>query len=95
MAIVFRTAQASEDLINIGLYIADDSLFAADKMLSRFEKVFELLSQQPELGAARADIAPELRHFPVDNYLILYRLVGDDVEIVRVVRGSRSLTELF
>jgi len=91
---VFKTAQATEDLIEIWLYIADNNLIAADKMLSRFENVFELLSEQPELGAVRTDIAPELRHFPVGSYLILYQLVDKDIEIVRVVRGSRLLTGL-
>jgi toxin ParE1/3/4 len=91
---VLKTAQAAEDLIEIWLYIADNNLVAADKMLSRFEKVFELLSEQPELGASRTDIAPELRHFPVGGYLILYQLVDKNIEIVRVVRGSRLLTGL-
>jgi plasmid stabilization system protein ParE len=36
---VLKTAQAAEDLIEIWLYIADNNLVAADKMLSRFEKV--------------------------------------------------------
>lgn len=95
MMSLFRTAQAAEDLIDIWLYIANDNPTAADKMLSRFESVFETLTQQPEFGAARPDIAPELRHFPVGNYLVLYRIVENGVEIVRVVYGSRLLNALF
>lgn len=92
---LFRTAQAAENLIDIWLYIANDNPTAADKMLSRFESVFGTLTQQPEFGAARPDIAPELRHFPVGNYLVLYRIVENGVEIVRVVYGSRLLNALF
>ena len=96
MATLFKSAQAEEDLIEIWLYIAQDSQMAADKMLSRFESVFDILIEQPELGAARPDIAPELRHFPVEKYLVLYRIIAEEgVEIVRVVHGSRLLSQLF
>lgn len=94
MAKLFRTAQAAEDLIDIWLYIANDNCMAADKMLSRFESVFETLTEQPEFGAARSDIAPDLRHFPVGNYLVLYRIIEEGVEIMRVVHGSRLLSQL-
>jgi toxin ParE1/3/4 len=32
-----------------------------------------LLGENPQLGQARPDIAPDMRYFPVKNYLILYR----------------------
>lgn len=94
MAMLFKTAQAEEDLIAIWLFIAKDNLTAADKLLAKFENVFEILIEQPEFGAARPDIAPELRYFPVGKYLIFYRIIADGIEIVRVVHGSRLLTEL-
>ncbi len=94
MAMLFKTAQAEEDLIAIWLYIAKDNLTAADKMLAKFENVFEILIEQPEFGTARPDIAPELRYFPVGSYLIFYRIIADGIQIVRVVHGSRLLTEL-
>ena len=94
MAMLFKTAQAEEDLIAIWLYITKDNLTAADKMLAKFENVFEILIEQPEFGVARPDIAPELRYFPVGNYLIFYRIMTDGIQIVRVVHGSRLLTEL-
>lgn len=94
MAMLFKTTLAEEDLIEIWLYIAKDNLTAADKMLAKFESVFEILLEQPEFGKARPDIAPELRYFPVGNYLILYRIITKGIQIVRVVHGSRLLTEL-
>jgi hypothetical protein len=35
------------------------------------------------MGMAREDIAAGVRHFPVGNHLILYRDLGDGVEVVR------------
>ena len=95
MPIAQRTAQADEDLIDLWAYIAQDNLDAADHLLDEFEKKFALLAGQPRLGAARSDIAPGLRHFPVGRYLILYREIDDGIEVVRVMHGARRLSDLF
>jgi toxin ParE1/3/4 len=95
MAIVRRTAQAEEDLIDIWLYIAQDNPGAADRLLDTIEEKCSLLADHPQLGPARPDIAEDCRYLPVGNYLILYRLLPDGIEIVRVVQGSRRLENLF
>ena len=95
MGIVKRTAQAEADLIDIWLYIAPDNPAAADKMLDEIEDKSVLLSDQPRLGPSRPDIAPELRYFPVGNYLILYRIISGGVEVVRVVHGARRLSNII
>jgi toxin ParE1/3/4 len=95
MPIIRRTAQAEEDLIDIWLYIAQDNPGAADRLLDEIEEKFLLLAGQPRLGPPRPDIADECRYFPVGSYLILYRIIPDGIEIVRVVQGSRRLDNLF
>jgi toxin ParE1/3/4 len=54
-----------------------------------------LLAANPQLGPARPDIAPDCRYSPVGRYLILYRLIPDGIEVVRVVQGARRLEDLF
>jgi toxin ParE1/3/4 len=49
----------------------------------------------PQLGPARPDLAEDCRYFPVGRYLILYRLIPNGIEVVRVVQGSRRLENLF
>jgi toxin ParE1/3/4 len=95
MPTVRKTAQADEDLIDIWVYIAQDNLEAADGLLDEIEDKLVLLSEQPRLGRARPDIAPELRYFPVGNYLIFYRERTDGIEVVRVVHGARRLNGLL
>jgi toxin ParE1/3/4 len=90
-----RTAQAEEDLIDLWLYIAQDNPSAADRLLDEFEDKFLLLAANPELGPARPHIAAECRYFPMGRYLILYRLIPDGIEVVRVVQGARRLEDLF
>jgi toxin ParE1/3/4 len=47
------------------------------------------------VGRQRNDLRTGIRSFPVGNYVVLYRIDGDDVMIQRVVRGSRDLEALF
>jgi toxin ParE1/3/4 len=95
MRMVRRTAQADEDLMEIWGYIAPDNPQAADRLLDEIESKFLVLSEQPRLGQARPDIAPELRYFPVGSYLILYREIANGIEVVRVVHGARRVGNLF
>ena len=64
-------------------------------MLDDIEEKLLLLADQPGLGPARPDIAPDLRNFPVRRYLILYRQITDGVEIVRVVHGACDVPTLM
>ena len=95
MPVIQRTAQAEEDLIDIWLYIAQDNPAAADRLLDKIDGKIRLLAEQPAIGRAREDIAPDLRFLPIGKYLILYRIILDGIEIVRVVQGARNLKDLF
>ncbi|MEZ2227918.1 MULTISPECIES: type II toxin-antitoxin system RelE/ParE family toxin [unclassified Microcoleus] len=53
------------------------------------------MAQFPNIGRQRDEILPCLRSIPMDNYLILYMAIGQDVEIFRVVSGYRDLSDLF
>lgn len=90
-----RTARAEEDLVELWLHIGTDNPNAADKLLDRIGSAFDLLAANPAIGPARPDLAPDLRYFAVRNYLILYRLITDGIEIVRVVHGARYLPDLL
>ena len=68
---------------------------AADRWLDTIEAKLSLIADNPLLGAARPDIAPELRYHAVGNYLLLYRSVSGGIEVVRVVHGARDLLNLF
>jgi plasmid stabilization system protein ParE len=46
------------------------------------------------IGVQREDVRPGLRMLVMDEYLILYRILGDEIEIVSVVQGRRDLDGL-
>lgn len=89
---LIRSAGAEEDLIEIWSHVAAFSETAADRLLDRFERRWELLTSQPYSGAAREDIAPGLRHVVVGEYLSLYRVTEEAILIVRVLHGRRDLS---
>jgi toxin ParE1/3/4 len=90
------TVPASRDIEGIIDYIADvQSLDAADHLLEIINKKCRNLAIFPSLGRSREELAPDLRSFPVEEYLIFYRLAEDGVEILRVVSGYRDLEAFF
>ncbi|AUB80977.1 type II toxin-antitoxin system RelE/ParE family toxin [Candidatus Thiodictyon syntrophicum] len=95
MPVIRRTARAEDDLVDIWIYIARDNPDAADRLLEEIDRKCVLLAENPRLGRARPDIAPEFRHWPIGSYLILYRLLPDGIEVVRVVHGARRLDRLL
>ena len=76
------TAEAEEDLIAIWDYIALDNPNAADRLLMKLKEKFQLLADNPELGATRPDIAKVMRYLATGNYLLLYRVKVAGVDAV-------------
>lgn len=87
-----RLPKARADRIDIWLYIATDSQSAADQTALRFDEAVELLSNYPESGSQRPHLGSGVRAFPVENYVIYYRLVPDHLEVVRILHAARDIT---
>lgn len=83
--------QALIDLEVIGDYIAEHNPNAAVRLVDTLERRWDLLTLHPFSGASREDIAPGLRHLVVGEYLTLYRVGDDAVEILRVLHGRRNI----
>jgi len=64
----------------------EDDLYA-----SRFAEKAQALSQFPEIGRLRPEIAPGIRSTLVKPYVIFNRYHGDTVQIRRILRGKRDL----
>ena len=92
---LLRTAQAEDDLISIWADIGRDNPTAADRLIDTLDEKSHALARNPQMGMARDDIAAGMRHFPVGNYLILYRVLRNGVEVVRYVHGMRHLRDLI
>ena len=92
------TRQAEADLDEIWSYIVRESgnIEIARRQVASLTDRFFLLSKHPRLGRARdADLGPGRRSYPVDRYVVVYRIEDADVLILRVAHGSRDLEALF
>ena len=92
MARLIWSPRALADLDAAGDYIAKSSDAYARAFVRRVFAATDSLMAQPYLGA----VVPEyelrdLREIQHQSYRILYRLRGDDVEVVAVIHGARQM----
>jgi toxin ParE1/3/4 len=83
---------AEQDLDDIWYYTAkkSGSMDIANRLVDSISKAFPLLARVPVAGARRDEIEPGLRGFPVGNYIVYYRKIGDRVVSSRVIHGMRD-----
>jgi plasmid stabilization system protein ParE len=92
------SVEAESEFDGIWYYIASESGSAeiADSFVYSLTDRFFLIATNPYIGRRRdSDLRPGLWSFPVDEYVIVYRIDGEDVLILHVVRGSRDLPALL
>ena len=95
MTALVALPQFESDLLDIWLTIAVDRPSAADAMVDRIWERCRALIDHPQIGPSRVDIAEDCRQLTIGSYLVLYRIAGDAVELVRAVHGRRNLTTVF
>ena len=84
--------EAREEVWEIWSYIARDDEESADKWILSLLEAFDLLARNPHIGHTRKDLTDsELLFWPVERYLVLYRLAGENIEIAAVTQGSRDI----
>ena len=90
------THSVEQNLAEIWWYVALDSPSHADNLIHRLHEVFVTLADFPSIGVVGSlDIYPEVRRFPVGNYLIFYRPEEFGVSILRVLHGSRDVRSIL
>lgn len=89
--------QAAAELDAIWLNIAKEggSIERADRVVDAITRRFDLIASHPRVGRERSDLRPGLRSFPVDVYVILYRIDGKDVRILHIFDGRRDIASLL
>ncbi len=95
MGLIIQSPDARNDLIEIWLYIAQENQAAANSLIASIEEKLNLLSDSPQMGQTRDDLAPLMRSFPVNKYLLFYRPISDGIQLVRVIHGARDIQNIF
>lgn len=90
----FYTSAAKQDLADILTYIARDKPDAALAWVKKIEAKCLLIAAQPEMGELKRQLGADVRANVVGRYVIFHRRSNDRVEILRVIPGDRSITNL-
>ena len=89
---------AYEDLDEVFNYIATESAASAINLLGKIDEAVLHLEAFPEMGAIaknRSLANKGYRIIIVEDYLIFYVVLGDIVEIRRIVSGRRNYVKLL
>ena len=83
---------ADLDLDVIWEYIAQDNVDAADRWIGKLFDALDALALNPGMGHTRNDLTSyPVLFWPVDAYLIIYRVQRQSIEIVAVSQGARDI----
>jgi toxin ParE1/3/4 len=94
---VIWRAVAEVDLAEAYLYVGADSPEAAERLLDAVGDAVALLLENPRAGSPRefrSRRAQGVRSWATPgfpNYLIFYKVQGDDIEVIRFLHGARDL----
>jgi toxin ParE1/3/4 len=96
MGRVVRRRKAQQDLSELWFSIAEDyGIERADAFLSEMEEKFSKLADHPYMGRSRDELIPDLRSFPMGNYLIFYTPLSDGIRVFRVLNARRDIVAMF
>jgi toxin ParE1/3/4 len=68
---------------------------AGEIFFQEFNRKCQQLVLFPQSGKSYADIRKDLRGLSLKNYIIFYRVLGEDIEILRVISGRRNFSSIF
>jgi toxin ParE1/3/4 len=71
--------EASQDLSEIIDYFASINIDAGERFIDEFDKKCKYLANFPNMGRSYGNIKPDLRGVPLDDYIILYRVINSEV----------------
>ena len=95
MRIRFREA-AENDLDDIWHFIALDDPQAATTLVDSICEHIKLLLTSPGAGRKRDELALGLRSWSVTYpYIVFYLVTKTEMQVVRILHGSRDLPKLF
>jgi len=86
--------KAESDILSIMNYIGRDNPAAALKWQEEMFRIFDLLGDQPGIGTQRDEVQSGLKTFARGNYLVVFRAIGMNAHILRVIHGARDWPKL-
>jgi toxin ParE1/3/4 len=89
-ALVAWTLPARQDLLAAIEYLVQKSPPAAERLLNRLEGAAASLANAPESGRIVPELGHPRRELIVEDYRLVYRVQGSEVQILRVIHGKQD-----
>ena len=94
MLSIVNSELAETDLLEIWLYTAEEwNLAQADFYIAQFANTLKNLIDHPEMGKDRGDLKKGYRSLLVNHHIVFYRLIDDEIQVMRVLHESADLTK--
>jgi len=92
-----RSPLADSDLDDIWYYIASEtgSIQIADRVIDSIVQRFLLLAKYPRIGRVRDELRAGLRSLSIGDYVVFYRISGENVVVLRVLHGKRDTERIL
>ncbi len=95
MAHVLFSESAKSDLLEAWVFIAEESITAADRVIEAIHQEAQTLSLQPLMGRVRSELAEGVRSWPTSTRYILFYVPADDgVTVLRVLHHARDISNV-
>lgn len=85
--------RAVANLLSSAQYIAERDPAAADRLIGRLEAAVAELARHPRMGRPGRVSGTRELVVPGTPYLVPYRVIGDEVHILRVFHGAQRWPE--
>lgn len=93
---ISKRAQQEADEIWLHIANTSGSPDSATHLISAISECFALLAKYPYIGKSLNDRErPNVRTFPVKDYLIFYSVQSGTVRILRIIHSSRDAFAVF
>jgi addiction module RelE/StbE family toxin len=86
---------AVDDLEDIADYIAQDNPAAAGRIVARLWDAVKTLTEHPEAGRPGRVYGTRELVVSMTPFIVPYRIVGFEIQILRVLHGARQWPESF
>jgi antitoxin ParD1/3/4/toxin ParE1/3/4 len=89
-------SEAQDDLFQIWLRIAEDSVSLANRIERELYALFDSLAHMPNSGHQRRDLTNRpVLFFPLYSFLVVYRPDMKPILIMAVLRGRRDVKHIL
>lgn len=74
---------------------AEFGMNQAIKYLSDIEELFFKIALSPKIGKTRNELKTGLYSFPIGEHIVFYRILANNIRIVRVLYSGKDLPKHF